>query len=75
MVVLAGKGKLLECARRGVGGVAEHEKSLALVGGKGSNAVLSQVGAERDGVSAELVEAGAGVGGGGRADVAALGIQ
>ena len=75
MVLPVTGDQLLEGAGGGIGGVAEYEQSFVGVGGERGDAVFAQVGAEGDGVDVELFEAGSGVGGCGRADVAALGVE
>ena len=67
--------QFLEGGGARIGGVAEHEQPLALVGGEGRDAVLAQIGAERYRIHAEFFEAGARVGRGGGADVAPFGVQ
>ena len=55
--------------------MAKHEQPLALTGGEGRDAVLAEIGAERDRIRTEFIEAGAGVGRCAGADVTPFGIQ
>ena len=55
--------------------MTEDKEPLPLISGKGIDAVAPQVGAEGNGVGPQLLKTGLGIGSGGAADVAALGIK
>ncbi len=70
-----GNFQLLKFTSAGIGGVTEYEETFVGITRKSVDAIASQVGAERDRVCLQVVEAGGGVGGGGAADVATLGVE